>query len=425
MTRILIRAPKSPFVPISPEKMDGRLMGGNSGNLVFLDAAWKLLDTKENDLTPDGFAPYELGPDRINAEYDVYVIPMANAFRTSFLGSLARYTKVIEGLKIPVVMLSGGFQGLFPYMSGVPRDVDAGASRFLRAVLDRSGHIGVRGEYTQDYIKALGFDDVQVIGCPSMFLHGDRLEVTRRRPALDRDSRIAVNMTARVTPMGPVIEHNLGRYPKLEYIAQDKEGLRLMLYGTGHKTLPDPNLLPIHPSHPLIRDDRTRFYVDPWPWLDDMRDFDFVFGTRIHGNITALLAGTPAYVVAHDTRTLELSRYHEIPHRTVDELRPDLDAAELYEEADFGPFVAGHAARFRTYLDYVESHGLRHVFQPGEDPDAFERRIATVTFPPAVRVRKQTWLARKRRRASRRIRGLMDRAKIQRTRSAESRRRTA
>ena len=58
MTRILIRAPKSPFVPISPEKMDGRLMGGNSGNLVFLDAAWKLLDTKENDLTPDGFAPY-------------------------------------------------------------------------------------------------------------------------------------------------------------------------------------------------------------------------------------------------------------------------------------------------------------------------------------------------------------------------------
>ena len=119
-----------------------------------------------------------------------------------------------------------------------------------------------------------------------------------------------------------------------------------------------------------------------------MRDFDFVFGTRIHGNITALLAGTPAYVVAHDTRTLELSRYHEIPHRTVDELRPDLDAAELYDEADFGPFVAGHAARFRTYLDYVESHGLRHVFQPGEDPDAFERRIATVTFPPAVRVRK-------------------------------------
>ena len=175
---------------------------------------------------------------------------MANAFRTSFLGSLARYTKVIEGLKIPVVMLSGGFQGLFPYMSGVPRDVDAGASRFLRAVFDRSGHIGVRGEYTQDYIKSLGFDDVQVIGCPSMFLHGDRLEVTRRRPALDRDSRIAVNMTARVTPMGPVIEHNLGRYPKLEYIAQDKEGLRLMLYGTGHKTLPDPNLLPIHPSHP-------------------------------------------------------------------------------------------------------------------------------------------------------------------------------
>ena len=70
-----------------------------------------------------------------------------------------------------------------------------------------------------------------------------------------------------------------------------------------------------------------------------------------------------------------------------------------------------HAARFRTYLDYVESHGLHHVFLPGEDPNAFERRIATVRFPEVVRVRRHAWVARTRKQARRRIRGLAKRVR--------------
>ncbi len=46
--------------------------------------------------------------------------------------------------------------------------------------------------------------------------------------------------------------------------------------------------------------------------------------------------------------------------------------------------MAGHAARFRTFIDYVERHGLNHVFQPGEDPAAFDAKVAAVDFPPPV-----------------------------------------
>ena len=88
-----------------------------------------------------------------------------------------------------------------------------------------------------------------------------------------------------------------------------------MLDGTPLASGTPDSLLPVHPSHPFFREDRTRFYVDPWPWIDDLRDFDFSFGTRIHGTIAALLAGTPAVVLAHDSRTLELARYFDIPHR--------------------------------------------------------------------------------------------------------------
>jgi hypothetical protein len=194
--------------------------------------------------------------------------------------------------------------------------------------------------------------------------------------------------------MGEVISAHLERYPNLEYLAQNRDALRLLLWGVGSDTIPDPSPFPAHRSHRLLREDRTRMFVDPWPWLDHLRELDFVFGTRIHGNIAALLAGTPAFVLAHDTRTLELSRYFEIPHRLMSDVRPETDAAELYADADYAPLLDGHAARFATFIDFVERHGLDHVFAPGEDPSSFDRRIAAIDFPPAVSVRRNVLLHR-------------------------------
>jgi hypothetical protein len=87
-------------------------------------------------------------------------------------------------------------------------------------------------------------------------------------------------------------------------------------------------------------------------------------------------------------------------------LPPDTDAAQLYEEADYGPLEAGHARRFRTFIDYVERQGLRHVFQPGEDPTAFDRKIASIDFPPAARTRTHLAVPRAKRRVGRAIRKL-------------------
>ena len=385
MTRILLRSPKSPFESVSPEVMlRDDLISSNSGNLIFLESAWKILDTTGTEIVPDRSAPHDLGADRINDEFDAYVIPLANAFRRTFEDSLVRLTGVLEKLTIPVIVVGVGLQARLPYQVGVKRPIDEAVSRFVRAVLANSASIGVRGEYTADYLRRLGFAEVEVIGCPSMFVNGDRIDVTKRTPALTHESRVGINITARIAEMGPVITSHVARYPNLEYIAQDRDSLRLLLWGDEPEGASPSSPMPIHRSHPLIRDDKTRFYVDPWPWLDDVRRMDFMFGTRIHGNIVALLAGTPSYVIAHDTRTLELARYFEIPHRTTAEIAPDTDAADLYAEADYAGVMTGHAARFATFTDYLERQGLRHVFQPGEDPTAFDRRIAAIDFPAGV-----------------------------------------
>ena len=146
--------------------------------------------------------------------------------------------------------------------------------------------------------------------------------------------------------------------------------------------------MPIHRSHPLFRDDKALCFVDPWPWLDHMRTVDFTFGTRIHGNIAALLAGTPSYVLAPRLADAGAGALLRDPASGRD--RPAAGHRR-------GPAVRGGGLRsapwpatperFRTFIDYVERQGLRHVFQPGEDPTAFDRKIASIDFPPPARTR--------------------------------------
>jgi hypothetical protein len=254
---------------------------------------------------------------------------------------------------------------------------------FVEAVLERSPSIGVRGELTHEYLGRLGYRDVDVIGCPSLFLHGDKLRVEKRRPTLDPDAPVAINVSPYVKAMGPVVMHHVAHYPELVYVAQDIDTLELLLWGGADDVAPDEPR-PIHRAHPLFRDDQVRFFVDPWPWIDYLRGRDFSFGTRIHGNIAALLAGTPAVVLAHDSRTLELARYFEIPHRLMRDVAPDVDAADLYAEADFSGFNNGHAARWARFEAFLHRHGLEHAFEAGETTPTFEERIAATAYPPVV-----------------------------------------
>ncbi len=111
------------------------------------------------------------------------------------------------------------------------------------------------------------------------------------------------------------------------------------------------------------------------------RRHDFSFGSRIHGNIAAVLAGTPAYVLAHDSRTLELARYFEIPHAVLPDVPPDVDAADLYAAADSGPMVANHPRRFAAFAGYLSRHGLSHVFEDGQEPSTFMTQVASTAYP--------------------------------------------
>lgn len=385
MKRILLRSSKDPFEIVSPEAtLESNLIATNSGNLIFMEAAHKLLSAPGVEVVADRLALSPRGAGRINAEYDAYVIPLANAFRLTFEPTLVRLTQLIEQLRIPVIILGVGAQGTLGYDTGRLKPIERSVRAFASAVLDRAPSIGVRGDLTQDYLLGLGFRDAEVIGCPSMFLWGEHLRVEKRVPHLDHQARISLNVSPYVKAMGDVVMANVERYPNLTYVAQDLATLQLLVWGESAKAAATLSQVPVHGSHPLFAQRRARFYVDPWPWIRDLREADFSFGTRIHGNIAALLAGTPAYVFAHDSRTLELARYFGIPHRAMRDVPADVDPADLYAEADFSAFNDGHPARLATFLDYLSRNGLDHIFAHDGAAEAYDRRISATAFPPAV-----------------------------------------
>jgi len=410
MKQILLRARKEPFEVVAAEDaLIRNMIADNAGNLVFSLAAQRILRTAQTTVTADRFRIDDRDADRINERYDAYVIPLANAFRPTFEPVLLRLTQLIRRLRIPVVILGVGAQSNSRYDLARLRPMEPSVRAFVSAVLDRSPSIGVRGELTHDYLRALGFRDVEVIGCPSLFIHGDNLHVEKRRPVLDRESHLAINVSPYVLAMGPIVARHVERYPGLTYIPQDIDTLEMLLWREIGADVDPADPRPIHLAHPLFRDDKVRFFLDPAPWFEFLSGLDFSFGTRIHGNIAALIAGTPAVVLAHDSRTLELARYFEIPHRLMPEVPADVDAADLYAEADYGPFNRGHAARFATFTGFLERHGLDHAFRsPAPEPD-FYALMAATSFPPAVTVTSRATprgLRGKVKRARRRIRRL-------------------
>lgn len=392
VARILLKVHHPALEPADAATvLDRNLIGNNVGNLAFSYASERLLSHPDDAVTAAPTGPWFADPAAVNREFDHVVFPLANHFRASNLKALDRQSTAIEQLTTRFTVLGVGAQADLD--GNAPRDereaVERATRRFVRAVLERGPSIGVRGDFTKEYLVDLGFDDAQVdvIGCPSMFLHGPDLPLRLPASVAD-DDPIAITISPYVTEMGPILRRALRRHPRLTYFGQDHRTLRLLLKGT---PLPgDDPLLPLHPEHPIFAPGRTVFPLSIPAWQEELRRQSFGFGTRIHGTIVSLVSGTPAVLLAHDSRTLELARYHAIPFVRLDERDPDsISAPDLYAEADWASLVDGHRERWETYAAFLDKHELRHGFGPAGGVERFDGAVDAVAaspgYPPVVR----------------------------------------
>jgi hypothetical protein len=395
VTRILLRAGKDPFEVIPAHDRRAWHAGGffatNTGNLLFGDAVHRLLSVPSAEIDVDGYATErtehtDASAAAIGERYDHLVLPLANALRREWAPVLDRLSALIERLTIPVTVVGMGAQLPLDDLSArLPDEVEAAQRRFVRAVLGRSPRIGVRGQITADHLARLGFgaEHVEVIGCPSLFLRDSSPRVRDERaagPLRPEDGVILTIGTTTKPEILPFIDRAAEEFPHLVYVAQREYDFALLQWGRDAAGL-DPRL-PVNRDHRLYREDRIRLFLDSRAWVDFAGRHRFAVGTRLHGSVAAIVGGTPAVMVAHDSRTLEVADYHAIPHRTLPSVPIDAGVADLFELADYDAFHAGTAECWARLTGFLDEAGLAHVGPAGDS--AYDERLAAVVPAPPV-----------------------------------------
>ncbi|WP_337017997.1 polysaccharide pyruvyl transferase family protein [Oceanobacillus massiliensis] len=365
MKNILIRAGMSPFDTFDATHiMMNNSIGGNVGNLVYQYSVFRTLMTEDTTITPDYYNYEPKRADEINENYDCYIIPLADAFRQEFVPTLRKYTKLIKKLKIPVIVVGVGLRAPFePKLNeGFPFDEDV--KDFVNAVLEKSSMLGLRGEITSKYLTKLGFRegiDHKVIGCPSMYTFGRELNI--RETNITKDSLVSVN-SSKLSPKNVLdfITRGMEEYPNHYFIPQWMKEMKLVYAGSPPIGKNSENY-PVKMSDSIYMNDRVRFFLNVPTWLDFLRKADLSFGARLHGNITATIAGTPSIIIPKDARMRELTNYHGLTHIWAGDITEKTSLSELIEKVDFQSPAKVQADNFDNFIDFLDKNNLDHIYK--------------------------------------------------------------
>lgn len=396
MKRILLRAGVSPLISHDQTEVIMRnRIGSNIGNLLFPASVCRALLCEDTVIdTVNTFRKYS-GEHikRINETYDCLVLPFANAFRYSFLKELNAITDLVSQLKIPCIVVGVGIQAK-KRKAEEQVELDEAVTRFMKAVLAKSAIVGLRGEITAEYLETLGFQaerDFTVIGCPSMYMWGKILPEMKVKE-LTPDSSVSMNSKIQLPQkFHDFMYRSRADLPNFHYVAQVIEEMRQMYMGTDYPTgfvKKIPKHFPVDFTHPIYQSGKGISFTNFPSWLEYLRGKDFSFGSRIHGNIASILAGTPCFIVVSDERIKELVSYHHIPHLLMKDLKTDTRIFDLYEKADFSAIQKHHEKKFLHYLDFLQRNGLQTIFdEKGDAPECspFDEIIQSTSFAPPVR----------------------------------------
>lgn len=366
MRNILIRSGISPLDSFDAAYMiDKNSIGSNVGNLIYAYSVYRTLLTEDTNIVPDYYSTdYSTKrAQEINENYDCYIIPLADAFRPTFIPLLRNYTKLIKKLTIPVVVIGVGLRAPFePKLNeGFPFDEDVKA--FVSAVLEKSNMIGLRGEITSKYLTRLGFRegvDHTVIGCPSMYTFGRDLNI--RKTNITKDSLICVN-SSMSSPKNVLdfITRGMEDYPNYYFIPQ---WLReMVLVYAGAPAIPgNAENYPAKMSSPAYMNNRVRYFLNAPTWIDFIAKADLSFGARLHGNVTATIAGTPSIIIPKDARMRELAEYHNLTSVWWDDINENTKLEELIDLVDFDAPSKVQARNFDNFIDFLNKNKLDHIY---------------------------------------------------------------
>lgn len=366
MKKILIRSGIDPFENLNAGDLIRQdFIGGNSGNLIFAHAIIRNLTTDNIKLESDHYRAEALGAEFVNENYEAFVIPLADAFRPDFVGVLKNLTSFIKELKIPVYLIGAGIRA--PY--NVSKDelkfkFDDVVRDFVRAVLDKSSMVGLRGDITSQYLTNLGFKegrDHRAIGCPSMYTFGENLNIRDVDLSKGDDLLLATNRSKSAPPHVLQYIHELhNKYSNAAFIPQGLDEFKLLYTGVESFDLPN---YPSNSSAIEYSTGNAKFFLSAPAWIDYLETRDFTFGTKLHGNITATIAGTPSISIPIDGRMNELATFHNLATLRPEQISNNDSLASLIEKVDLKSAEKKQVQNYKNFIDFLKINEIDYTYQ--------------------------------------------------------------
>lgn len=385
MKRILIRSGMRPTNVYTPEDIYLKdRTGFNNGNLAYQYSIYRALWNDDVEIHADGLSSNPNLAEKINENYDLYVMPLADAFRDDFRPVLRNYTQLIRKLKIPVIVTGVGLRANYEPQLDEGFSFDEDVTNFVKAVLEKSAQIGVRGQITADYLKKLGFNaelDFRVIGCPSLYTFGREIKI--RDFHLTDQSTIAINASPTSSEIAINFLNNMiTTYKDYHFIPQHLDEFHLM-YAGGSDISSDINGYPTNIQHKYYQEGRVKYFTSMPSWFDFVKNVDFSIGSRLHGNVIPTIVGTPNISFVQDARMRELASYHALPHVTIDELEKTNNLQELLTKVDLKSAEKVQGRNFDNYIDFLDTNGLNHIYKHDKNRKSapMDELINSITFP--------------------------------------------
>jgi len=308
-------------------------------------------------------------PEQADAECDQVVIPAANFLWKGFdLGHIADF---LEKTSLPVAMIGVGAQASDRNLIGA---IHPGTLRLMKLVAERSKRIGVRGYYTAEVLSSYGIHNVEVIGCPSLYSKKRRnlsIETSRltdvRGISVNFSRRVAAHSFSPQTTQS--VENKLLEFAiskQAIFVAQDEEDeiATSEIHTSSPAMLQYFNQINPNAVHRFFANN-TRYFLNVADWTKYIIDRPASIGTRLHGNLIALINKVPAVLLVHDSRTMEIANLWRMPSVAINSLDDvkQIDFEEILQCADYQAFETMYRVRYDVFCEFLDRNDLLHDLQ--------------------------------------------------------------
>ncbi len=330
----------------------------NTGNLMFSEAGFTIFENVVR-------ASYRFRPSDIDGR-DCIVVTAANWLSQG--SDLSVLASRLEQTKLPVFILGLGAQS---GLGGAIPKLTEGTLRCIKLISERSKFISARGDFSCEVLESYGIRNAKSTGCPSLLMNGPTKPTLRISDKVDYQSTAIHSTRHRMRPCDGFQSYLYQQAIKhdMDIVLQSELSDIPYAMHTHHSDDNDAHISEkvIEKSYGVRSSDAKEYlarrgmvFWDVPSWIQYLSKKNFCVGTRFHGTIASLLAGTPAMLIVHDSRTREMAVRMNIPHilnSRIDTDKP-LDLGKLYDREQFVNFENRFMEYYRRFALFFEENNI-------------------------------------------------------------------